>query len=396
MESVGRRPDTPNLTVHSTRRLPELDGVRGLACLTVLIWHYVFVPLDLGRGPLSARFPALVILGPSGVDLFFVLSGFLIGGILFDNRHSPSYFRTFYVRRVCRIFPVYYVMVISFVIGSALIPTGTACDLWLLKDPMPTYSYATFSQNFYMSGAGTAGAKWMAMSWSVAVEEQFYMLFPLVVWLVPRGRMCYLVLGAIVAAPVLRVLTDGRGVWYYTLLPCRVDALAVGVLAAHAVRQRVALSWLRANRSALYFGMVTCGLGFAFFRANHLGYTWLALLFAQFILLVVIHPDTMIAAVCRNAALRWLGLISYGLYMYHQVVNGLFHSVLLSQAPAIRNWVGAGVTLLSAGALLSLAVLSYYGMEKRLLQLGHRSRWFPRVETGETGGPALPALSRVA
>jgi peptidoglycan/LPS O-acetylase OafA/YrhL len=396
MDLLRDRTALPALTIDSSRRILELDGVRGIACLTVLIWHYFIATVELGGTSIAVHMGGWSILGPSGVDLFFVLSGFLISGILFDNRNSPNYFKTFYVRRICRIFPVYYVMVLSFILVRSMVSPDSAFYLWLLKDPMPTAAYATFTQNFAMACTqpATAGAKWMAMSWSVAVEEQFYMLFPLVVWLVPMLRLRHLILLAIPAAPVLRVLAGHCGLWYYTLLPCRVDGLAVGVAAAYLVRQPFILSWMRDNRTVLYLGMVICALGFCFFRADYLGYTWIALFYGLCILLVVVHPDTIMGTVCRWPFLRWLGLISYGLYMYHQTVNGVFHAVFMEQAPAIRNLRGFGLTLVSAATCLAIASVSFYGMEKWLLKLGQKSKWFPKVDAGAS--TASPAMAKAA
>src|ERR1039457_4659242 len=98
-------------------RLPELDGVRGLAILLVLICHYLIEPSQVGAGTWKAYALAAFRLTWSGVDLFFVLSGFLIGGILYDARDSDSYFKTFYIRRIHRIFPIYFMWIACFFVG---------------------------------------------------------------------------------------------------------------------------------------------------------------------------------------------------------------------------------------------------------------------------------------
>ena len=90
------------------RRIPALDGLRGLAILLVLLWHYLQNLLRDELGPAAVQLKRALALSWSGVDLFFVLSGFLIAGLLLDHRGSERYFRTFYIRRVCRIFPLYY------------------------------------------------------------------------------------------------------------------------------------------------------------------------------------------------------------------------------------------------------------------------------------------------
>lgn len=138
------------------QRVPELDGLRGLAILLVLIWHYglavLKIPIGLFAGPLIL----ILNLAWSGVDLFFVLSGFLIGGILLDNREAPYYFKAFYTRRIFRIFPLYFMWLAIFALVVLLaLPSAPATPAaWLWGSPLPWWSYVTFTQNFVMSSIG--------------------------------------------------------------------------------------------------------------------------------------------------------------------------------------------------------------------------------------------------
>jgi len=383
--------------------------VRGVACLLVLVWHYfgatVAVAKDHWAGPAWQAFGKL---GLSGVDLFFVLSGFLIGGILFDHRDSPNYFKTFYVRRVCRIFPIYYLI---FLAMCVLMAVGARerfsfLDLWLWKDMMPLWSYATFTQNVSMAFAGHAGGKWLAMTWSVAVEEQFYMLFPLVVWALPRRAVIVFLIATVFFAPVCRVLVAERGVWFYTLLPCRTDCLTLGVLTAFVVRQPAAVAWLRRN---LWFhrGLIAGAFGLVVLVSVATTkslwviltyHTWVALVYAGVILLVTTRPESPVSAVCRNRTLGWIGLISYGVYMFHQLVQGLCHGAILHQVPAIRSGVDLAVTVLAVGLTFGLATVSFYGMERHLLRLGKRVPWAParRPEPAVVDAPPTLVARRPA
>lgn len=173
-----------------TSRVPQLDGLRGLAILLVLIWHYVACQMDPKWGSLGLEtfgfrvadtLHALISMTWSGVDLFFVLSGFLLGGILMDHKTSPSFFMTFYVRRVCRLFPLYYLLLLLFGL-TTLAPLSQACPglNWLFDHPLPMWSYATFTQNFQMAFKELIGANWLGVTWSLAVEEQFYLILPLI------------------------------------------------------------------------------------------------------------------------------------------------------------------------------------------------------------------------
>src|SRR5262245_21475740 len=108
----------PSSTFRSDRRLPELDGIRGLAILMILIFHYEQLPLGLPAPVPAISLKAMTFLTWSGVDLFFVLSGFLIAGLLIDNRGATNYFRVFYLRRVCRTFPLYALLLATFLVLS--------------------------------------------------------------------------------------------------------------------------------------------------------------------------------------------------------------------------------------------------------------------------------------
>jgi peptidoglycan/LPS O-acetylase OafA/YrhL len=125
-------------------RIPELDGLRGLAILLVIVCHYVGNPEHSPLGFLAHRFLLAFTIGWSGVDLFFVLSGFLIGGILLDARDSPNYFRAFYMRRVFRILPIYYLWTLFFVITVISVAVLSRVA-WALR---PTLSLA-FPSSFY-------------------------------------------------------------------------------------------------------------------------------------------------------------------------------------------------------------------------------------------------------
>ena len=142
-------------------RIPELDGIRGVAILMVIVWHYFYSQIHPARHSVLAMSAIPFSLCWSGVDLFFVLSGFLIGGILVDSRESANFFRIFYLRRVCRIAPIYVLLLMTF--GLAYLLSGSDGRFsWLLGGPLPALSYVTFTQNILMGLRGTFGATWLA------------------------------------------------------------------------------------------------------------------------------------------------------------------------------------------------------------------------------------------
>jgi peptidoglycan/LPS O-acetylase OafA/YrhL len=249
-------PQAADMSVKPDSRIPALDGLRGIASLMVVAYHFGphIVREDASQFQFLHRFPGLWF---KGVDLFFVLSGFLISGILVNARHSPRYFRTFYARRVFRIFPLYYAVLLAYGVVLLL----HANPQWrLFEEPLPFWTYVLYLQNFAMAAANSFGAIWMAGSWSLAVEEQFYLTLPAIIrWVDDRG-LAKFALAGFVAAPLLRGLIQRfrflPGESNYVLLPTTVDDLAVGVLVMLLLRHR--RTWLIERRRAI--GWLAVGL----------------------------------------------------------------------------------------------------------------------------------------
>ena len=209
-------------------QIPALDGLRGIAILLVLLWHGVF-SLPTNSRLLSNLF-AVGSLSWSGVDLFFVLSGFLIGGILLDAKQSTRYFKTFYVRRAFRILPLY-----GFVTGLFLaFHLPFVCTMLhgdCLPSQIPLASYPTFTQNLWMAYLGKWGLSGMVVTWSLAVEEQFHLTIPIVIRKLSRSHLAVALISIVIGAPLLRTFMlfnfeHGRFA-DYLLMPCRADALCL-------------------------------------------------------------------------------------------------------------------------------------------------------------------------
>jgi len=360
-------------------RIPELDGLRGIAILLVLVWHYL--PGILADAPpvLLHLTNTFIRFAWSGVDLFFVLSGFLLGGILLDNRESRHYFKTFYARRFYRIAPVYYVMVgVYILLQHANRPDRLA---WLFDQPMPLWSYLTFTQNFAMAQAGYFGAQWLGVTWSLAVEEQFYLVLPFIVRFIPSRRLGLALVLLAVGAPVTRLalfFTHAQwGTAGYVLMPARADALMLGVLAAVAIRRADIRALAVRKRSALYrvFGLlslagVTMALMHETVGSTNMvlyGYSVIALFHtAVLVLAVTAGKGELLGRVLRWAWLRKIGTVAYGVYLVHLPVVGL--ASLLVSAPA-------PVYVLAFGLTFILAWLSWEYFEKPLVRRGHRYQY---------------------
>lgn len=371
----------------------EIDGIRGVAILMVLLWHYGNTVQAVPGSALAYGLRSLALMW-SGVDLFFVLSGFLIGGILMDQRSARSYFRTFYVRRACRIFPLYFLCLGLFVLALYFVPvTNDGRWKWLLDQPMPLWSYVTFTQNIMMSLANVHGANFLGVTWSLAVEEQFYLLLPFVIRYVSSSSLMRALLALIVAAPLLRVAVHLNGnhmeVANYVLLPSRWDALLLGVVIAHAVRDQRVMSWLQSHERWILFAAGAIGLLLLpLFLVNHStrnvilvfgGYTIIALFYALLLLDVLVRRDSLLKRWLCSKVLVYCGTISFGLYLLHQPVLGFLHAWFMRDSPSINNFFGLAVTIGALAATFLLSALSSAYFEKPFVRAGHRLRYGLRL-----------------
>lgn len=359
-------------------RLRELDGIRGIAILLVLLWHYLQNQLHTEPGSSLVILKQALGFAWSGVDLFFVLSGFLIAGILIDKRDSAGYFRTFYIRRICRIFPLYFLNLALFMLFIGLfLDKHPAFAPLAGGDAVPLWSYLTFTQNILMGMHNSAGAGWMSVTWSLAVEEQFYLFFPLLVWLMPAKRLPLLILWFIIFALYLRLAVPGLSAYINTLW--RADSLMAGAMLAWLVRSPGFVDSAFRYRGLISTGFSLLALAIMYFNmAGELSlggaftHLFLALLYTLLILLALLYRENLFGRLLCSGWLVWLGTISYGVYIIHTWVSRLVHALVRDAAPAITSWSDAATTLLALGITLLLAHISFHIFEKKITGIGHR------------------------
>lgn len=371
-------------------RIPELDGLRGIAIGLVLVYHYFLITSHAQLGSLLSRLLALGRLSWSGVDLFFVLSGFLIGGILLDARESTNYYPVFYTRRFFRIVPIYMVCLAGFFAFRALIQAGHASNFaYMMKDQLPAWPYFTFLQNFWMAKSNSLGAFGLGATWSLAVEEQFYLSLPLLIRLLPRRKLPTFLGVTVLAALVLRILLflvwRDHSLSRFVLMPCRADALLLGVLGAIAVRNPKSYEWLSGNRKLLGIltGVFVLGIGaMTYLRASldgriiqTAGLTWMAGFYLCILLLAVTGPSDWIKRFLRMKWLMWLGGIAYGTYLFHEFVLGAFFTLLRSCPPALYNITDVLIALAALASTLFFCKISWTYFEKPLIKIGHRNSY---------------------
>ena len=370
----------------SSARIPQLDGLRGIAILAVISLHYLY---DADHGPFRSllyRFGCIFRLGWAGVDLFFVLSGFLIGGILLDARKADNYFQIFYLRRFFRILPIYYLWLTLFGLATFLI--GPSLGGIYPNNPSSAKllpAYYLFLQNYLGMPFWSFAWLWLAVAWSLGVEEQFYLVSPpLVRFLSPR-RLKTVLIATLLLAPILRaslyVLSSSGASAMYVWMPCRADSLAFGVLAALLWRERKIATWYSAHRMRFYTLLIILALPIpAFikwlfspysFAMGFLGYSWLAALFSCLLLLALLEPQGLWSRFLDWRFLREMGRLSYCIYLIHFLILGLCHSLILHRSPSIATAAGAAVTLLAFVITYGLAALSWRYFEHPLLRRGH-------------------------
>jgi peptidoglycan/LPS O-acetylase OafA/YrhL len=393
--------ETPSVKRAAPGRIPELDGLRGAAIFLVILWHYFYFFPATDHHPqgtlrsLYLFFERCIALGWSGVDLFFVLSGFLIGGILLEAKLSPSYFQTFYMRRFFRIIPIYFLWILCYIAWRAL--SGPVLLKGATGPESPgswgqIFAHFFFVQNLgFISYSGVAAA-WFVSTWSLAVEEQFYLIAPLVVRYVTGRKFAALLIAVVLSAPVFRICIH---TYYhaatnldpaYILMPGRADALALGMLAALSWRNAGFRSWLADHPGVLYilFWLLLSGVVLLARYApdQHLlamesfGYTWIACFYVSVLLLALSRPAGPLASLTRMAWLRALGGVSYCMYLIHQTMNLLFRALLLPPALGNGNWRNLVAPVFAAVATYGLALISWRHFEGPLLQRGYRFKYW--------------------
>lgn len=363
------------------RRLRELDGIRGLAILMVIVYHYLNY-VDTKALPFMRLPCRLLDITWSGVDLFFVLSGFLIAGILLDSRTSTTYYRTFYMRRFHRILPLYTVWLVAFSIGLfAVTRFGALQYSTVFNSVIPLASFPLFAQNFFQAARQSFGPAWMDITWSLAAEEQFYLLLPLIIRVLDRRRLFVFSLLAIAAAPILRVLLAAFGNPLhgpYVLLPCRADAFGIGVLISLLSRTESVWQRIARNRSYIVLAFIVLlsasGILIRWPRRDFLntfGFTTLAMLYGCLILLSMINPGRLLRFVFFRSVLPSVGTMAYGLYIFHHGLLGLAHAVAFGEPPVIRDVKTCAISMGAFVCTVLLAIASWRYFEKPFIRCGH-------------------------
>ncbi|MFN8291983.1 MAG: acyltransferase [Chitinophagaceae bacterium] len=338
---------------------PALDGLRGVAILLVVFLH-------------NFGFMSYFFFGWLGVDLFFVLSGFLITDILLNTVGRKDFLKNFYVRRVLRIFPLFYLAIFIFVL---LLPQVKSLGLQVDYYTKNQFWLWTYLQNWLFIFKEPYGDKILLHTWSLAVEEQFYLVWPLLILLFRKP-------GYLLAVMITLLLLTGIAryvVWSFKVEDLaysslytftRIDGLCIGAMVA--LLQRMNPLFLKKN--TLFIVLLMAAVNFGFYFINHssgftlpylafAGYTTFAVLFGILVYEAVSGESTIIQRLFNNRPLKFFGRISYGLYVYHWPVYILLFDrtrdwMLARSGISYRTAELAGGILVTIAAVL-VSMISY-------------------------------------
>jgi len=375
-------------TKASSDRLVTLDGLRGIAILLVLFNH-LLPNLNYAPSRLMQWTSNLAQSGWVGVDLFFVLSGFLITRILLEAKTSPNYFKNFYMRRVLRIFPLYFGALAVYFVLLPLFKVYSPTDMGNVWTQQAwNWTYCTNIGNWLDDEAGSGFyCQYVCLGhfWSLAVEEHFYLFWPALIYWTPGPYIKRMCLACIVASITIRfaaVLMFDASAGFFHLTPGRLDSLAYGGFIAASL---VDGSLARIQKHLLVLGCVVAlvlTICFFYFRAlparhplNHLiGYSMYGAMFGALLIWAIAQkPGGWGQILLGGSFLVFFGKYSYGLY----VIHGLLMPIFMEWTP-VESWINAlhsvslgsiACTLTRISISTALALASWHLFEKHFLKL---------------------------
>ena len=322
--------------------IPALDGVRAIAIILVMLFHYYY----------------LVEIGWVGVQLFFVLSGFLITSILLNEKNKTLgvYLKRFYWRRSLRIFPIYYLYII--LVGIVFLATNFPENYNVLAPYLYTYTF-----NYLPLKEGVQFDVFFTHFWSLSVEEQFYIIWPMVIFLFNKKTLKYILVAIIIGSPIFRFfvaewlisnnyLSSEIGEIVYRLTPSQLDGFAFGALIPifNLGDKKWNFSWLLYLSLALFVivgitvyalfdGNLNHGitsLGFPIGETAHYQHVWSYLLInlvSLTLILFVLKKQSLFSRVMSSKFFVEVGKVSYGMYVYHWVIIAFFRKTISLYIP---------------------------------------------------------------
>ena len=336
------------------KKIPQLDSVRGLAVLLVLLHN-------TNQSP-SRYLHWISDRGWMGVDLFFVLSGFLITGILLDAKKSEGYFKNFYARRCLRIWPLYYALLLFMFV---VVPVLRPAEGHAVFEPRssPWWAFPIFLQNFLLP-IPTQATGALGVTWSLAVEEQFYLVWPLVVRFFNESQLKKIAITVICVSPVLRFFLSLHHVNIYSNTFCRLDGLMAGALLALVVRS-ISFSPTKFLTRAWIILLVSAPIALAIdtaFHAQWIVFTFTAFASVSFVYLALFSTQKWLQSILTTRFLVYTGTISYGIYLLEKIPLDAARGLHLDKHQLLALPITAAVTYF-------MASVSWNVLERPFLRL---------------------------
>jgi peptidoglycan/LPS O-acetylase OafA/YrhL len=399
-------PSRPKLRSH----MPGLDGLRGSMLLLVLTAHFYY----LTHGAVQPVDRVLFHLRESGwfaMDVFFVMSGFLITGILLDSKDRPHFFKNFYIRRFLRIFPIYYATLFAVFV---VLPRLKVVDPSAVREMLDVQKwYWTYLTNFLVATTQSTNSlvDYTRHLWSLAVEEQYYLIWPLVVYCCSRRRLIQCCLALIAGALVFRCIGVAVGMSpraLYMLTFARMDSLALGSLLAVLVREPgwldkfVRWAWPVVRTVAALGVLVILATGeLSAYRPamQSIGYTVVAFGGAGLVIIAATSgPETRAGRFFQHPVFINLGVVSYATYVTHTFVYLVIQREvpILSRLPLVAGYgwpASVAHMLVLMAAALSVGFLSWHLFEKHVLKLKDYFAYSNRPEMVVSQQPVPPAVT---
>ncbi|WP_146594035.1 acyltransferase family protein [Novipirellula galeiformis] len=359
--------------------LPELDGLRGFAILIVTLYRFgKEFPVETTAGKLIGL---LLSQGDRGVELFFVLSGFLITGILIDAKNRPHYFRNFIARRSLRIFPLYFCSLLLIVVGAELLPELHE----MFATPLGNQFYLwTYLVNVKMSIENEWCFGYLDHFWSLAVEEHFYFVWPLVVLCIRSTYLLRVAVGLAILSALSRiafVLITHHGIAADVFTIFRIDALLVGSVIASLARSQRGLEPLRKWLPITLAGCATIIVSGLVLKKGLFTIplsVWPTIWGCILVWLLTANRSDALARLFNSAALRSLGKYSYAMYVFQNPLIPMMSAVL--SVAALTSSVGNPVVghllyiALMSSVTYMAAIVSWNLLERHFLKL---KKYFP-------------------
>ena len=383
----------PSLKGH----IPALDGIRGAAMFLVMIHH--FSRLSDTTSLTGQTLTCFVTMTWISIDLFFVLSGFLITGILCDVRERPHFFRNFYMRRFLRIFPLYYsAILLMLFVYPHLFPEPHE---WVnTMHRIQGFYWGYLTNAFLVFGRHEGLPYYSVHFWSLSVEEHFYLIWPMVVYVLGRRKAIGVCLAVICFSPILRYYNIHSGVEWaahlglrtppaetvnYLFTPFRLDSLAVGSMLALLSRE-VRDSQILVRPARYVFPLCFCGIATLTIAhrgvlmwtepiMQEIGFSLLALFFGSVVVLSTMTASpTLLTRLFNLRFLRFFGKYSYSMYIFHEPINVFVLQRLFGDDTKVSLWgshyLGVFVHfVLSALLTVLIALITWNLLEKHFLKM---------------------------